>query len=384
MTSSSLFNDVPCTPPDAIFELTALYRADSAPHKVNLGQGTYRDSEGHPWILPAVQAAKARLQDADHEYLPILGLPAFRTLASALVLGDESSAVRAKRVASCQALAGTGALHLAGKLLHQTLGAANPVYITTPSWSNHQQVFESVGLHVREFRNTSTTDGRLDLPAVLAALREAPPRSSFVFHASAHNPTGWDPSPEAWREIGLLVQQRQLVPVFDAAYLGLTSGDYARDCFPIRHFVDDLALEVMVCLSFAKSMGIYGERVGLCAVVTRTSTVAAAVESALAQLIRAEISNPPAFGARVVTAVLADDALRAEWARNLVTMHSRLVDMRCRLAAALQRRGTPGNWTRIIEQKGMFTILGLTSAQVRRLQGNVEYVAECIDRVVRG
>lgn len=133
-----------------------------------------------------------------------------------------------------------------------------PVYITQPTWNNHWQVFEAVGFSIREFQWYNPKTGHLDMPSILRALREAPSRSIFVFHACAHNPSGCDPSHEEWREIGAVVKERQLFPLFDAAYLGITSGSYEQDAFAIRYFVDELDLETAVCASFAKNMGLYG------------------------------------------------------------------------------------------------------------------------------
>ncbi|GAM33829.1 hypothetical protein TCE0_013f01011 [Talaromyces pinophilus] len=331
----SIFNGITYTPPDAIFELTKKYNADQNAPKVNLGQGTYKDENGNPWILPAVQAAKEKIKDSNHEYLPILGLVSFRTLATELVFGASAAAVREKRVSSCQALSGTGALHVAGKMLYKALGSDATVYITNPSWSNHRQIFESIGFHVEEYTYSSHETNGVDMSSLLKTLNEAAPKSIFVLHASAHNPSGWDPSPEEWKIIGKIMKERQLFPIFDAAYLGITSGDYAKDAVAIRYFAEELALEVAVCLSFAKSMG---ERVGLCAFVSQSTTAAEAVESTLSQLIRVEISNPPAFGARIVVAVLEDETIAAEWGRNLIAMSSRIAEMRLQLYKELDHR----------------------------------------------
>lgn len=259
---------------------------------------------------------------------------------------------------------------MAGALLHQALPCDTPVYITEPTWSNHRQVFEAVGFtDVRAFQWYEPSTGRLDLVAVLAALSQAPPQSVVVLHASAHNPSGCDPDDDGWRQIAAVLKARRLVPVMDAAYLGITSGSYDADAAAIRCFTDELGLETVVCASFAKNMGLYGERVGLVSVVARSATAARAVESKLAQLTRAQISNPPAFGARIAAAILADGELRAQWGRDLVTMSARIAGMRKALHEELVKLGTPSDWSRILEQKGMFCILGLSVEQVLRLRG---------------
>lgn len=80
----------------------------------------------------------------------------------------------------------------------------------------------------------------------------------FIIHACAHNPTGCDPSKEQWRELARLFKERQLFPLFDAAYLGFNSGNVDSDAFAIRLFIEETNLEAGVCLSFAKNMGLYG------------------------------------------------------------------------------------------------------------------------------
>ncbi|GLA09732.1 aspartate aminotransferase [Aspergillus niger] len=198
------------------------------------------------------------------------------------------------------------------------------------------------------------------------------------------------------------MKERRLFPLFDAAYLGLTSDNYDEDAYAIRYFAEELNLEMGVCISFAKSMGMYGERAGLCAFVSRNDSIATNVESNLAQLIRCDISNPPAFGARIVPTVLRDGGLFSQWQRDLATMSSRITGMRKRLFSELTALGTPGDWKKLTQQKGMFCVLGLTPDQVHYLkkfhhiymaessrisiaglnEGNVRYVAECTHQIV--
>ncbi|RDK38728.1 PLP-dependent transferase [Aspergillus phoenicis ATCC 13157] len=308
--------------------------------------------------------AKEAIKDCEHEYLPILGHPEFRKLVTELVFKMDSTAIRESRVASCQALSGTGALHMAGMMLMRTSICDQTGYITNPSWSNHRQLFESVGFSVREFNYASSSG--VDMQSLFRAMTEADPMSIFVLHASAHNPSGWDPTPEQWRKIGALMKERTLFPLFDAAYLGLTSDNYDEDAYAIRYFAEELNLQMGVCISFAKSMGMY------------------------------------AFGAGIVATVLGDGGLFSQWQRDLATMSSRITGMRKRLFSELTALGTPGYWKKLTQQKGMFCVLGLTPDQVHYLkkfhhiymaessrisiaglnEGNVRYVAECIHQIV--
>ncbi|KZF23865.1 aromatic-amino-acid aminotransferase [Xylona heveae TC161] len=400
--AQSLFQTAPYIPPDAIFALTADYLADPSPKKVNLGQGTYRDSNGQPWVLPSVRKSRQILQDQqlNHEYLPILGHAGFRKAAAKLVLGNSLYQPLEKKIASCQSLSGTGALHLAGLLLRYCRGTSETptVYIPTPTWSNHFQVYSSLGFKCQPFKYYDSDRKGLDFESYISALKSAEPNSIVILHACAHNPTGCDPSQEQWREIGATMKERQLFPLFDAAYLGFNSGNVDNDAFAIRYFVQELKMEIGLCLSFAKNMGLYGERVGCCFVVTETESAAKNTQSVLEMLQRSEISNPPAYGAKIVTTILEDEELTQLWFQDLITMSSRIRSMREALYNHLNTHKAAGTWEHLIQQSGMFGFLGLSPEVVRTLKeqyhiymadnsrisiaglnpSNVEYVAQSI------
>ncbi|KAF7597082.1 hypothetical protein BBP40_010556 [Aspergillus hancockii] len=295
--ASSFFDVAPYIPPDAIFALTAQYNADTFPQKVNLGQGTYRDENGQPWVLLSVQQAREKLvsQGLYHEYLPILGLQTFRNEATKLALGSE-------------------------------------LYDKQKS------------------------------------------------------------------KIGSIMKDKKLFPLFDAAYLGFNSGSVDDDAFAMRYFVDDLQMEAAGCLSFAKNMGLYGERVGCLFVAVGTQKAATNTQSVLEMLQRSEVSNPPAYGAKIASTILSDDSLKNIWYADLITMSGRIRSMRRALYDALIQYGASGTWDHLIRQSGMFGFLGLSPAVVQQLKdkhhvymagnsrisiaglnpSNVEYVARSI------
>lgn len=163
------------------------------------------------------------------------------------------------KIATCQSLSGTGALHLAALLLRKCRSPMPKVYVPEPTWSNHFQVFESVGFKCEKFAYYDKERRAADISSYLGTLRAAEPGSVVIMHACAHNPTGCDPSEEEWREIGRVMKSGNLFPVFDSAYLGFNSGSFDKDAFAIRHFIDELRMEAIVCVSFAKNMGLYGE-----------------------------------------------------------------------------------------------------------------------------
>ncbi|KAJ5779889.1 Aspartate aminotransferase [Penicillium paradoxum] len=367
--TQSWFDQARFIPPDAIFALTAQYLADPSPKKVNLGQGTYRDEHGNPWVLPSVRMGKELLsQELNHEYLPIAGLSCFRKEAAKIALGPEPFYQQQNKLATCQSLSGTGALHLAGLLLRACKSPLPKVYIPEPTWSNHHQVFASLGFHCETFRYYDPETKGLDIESYYSALRLAEPNSVVIVHACAHNPTGCDPSKDQWRELARLFKERQLFPLFDAAYLGFNSGNVDSDAFAIRLFIEESELEAGVCLSFAKNMGLYGERVGCLLLATSTEETAAKTQSMLEMLQRSEVSNPPAYGAKIASTILANATLRQAWHDDLITMSSRIRSMRLKLYDSLVSTGAPGSWEHLLYQSGMFGFLGLSPVVVLRLR----------------
>ncbi|KAJ6162598.1 hypothetical protein N7497_002577 [Penicillium chrysogenum] len=354
VATQSWFDQARFIQPDAIFALTAQYLADTSPKKVNLGQGTYRDEHGNPWVLPSVRKSRKLLSELDHEYLPILGLADFRKEAAKLALGPDLFQKQQDKLATCQSLSGTGALHLAGLLLRACKTPLPKVYIPEPTWSNHHQVFSSLGFQCESFRYYNAKTRDLDIDSYYSALKLAEPNSVFIIHACAHNPTGCDPSKEQWRELARLFKERQLFPLFDAAYLGFNSGNVDSDAFAIRLFIEETNLEAGVCLSFAKNMGLYGERVGCFLLATSTE--------------QAAFRTPPAYGAKVARTILADATLREAWQDDLVTMSSRIRSMRSELYESLVSSGALGSWEHLIRQSGMFGFLGLSPSVVLRLR----------------
>ncbi|KAJ6016109.1 Aspartate [Penicillium herquei] len=370
-TQKSWFNKSEFIPPDAIFALTAKFQADSFPQKVNLGQGTYRDADAQPWVLPSVNLAREALfaRGLQHEYLPILGLQSFREGTARIVLGSELFDKKATQIATCQSLSGTGALHLAGLLLRATQDKQPTVYIPEPTWSNHHQVFKSLGFPCESFKYYDHETKSLDIDSYYNMLKQAEPNSVVILHACAHNPTGCDPTKEQWREIAQLMKARQLFPLFDAAYLGFNSGDFDEDAFPIRLFMGEMDMEAGVCISFAKNMGLYGERVGCFLLGTNDEQGAVKLQSMLEMLQRSEVSNPPGFGAKIASEVIGNDSLKEQWFQDMKTMSGRIRAMRAALYQNLISSGAPGSWDHLIQQSGMFGFLGLSLDVVLRLRG---------------
>ncbi|EPE27868.1 PLP-dependent transferase [Glarea lozoyensis ATCC 20868] len=409
-TSTSFSADaVPKAPEDPLFGLMAAYRKDTDERKVDLGIGAYRDDNAKPWVLPVVKKADDILRNdpaLNHEYLPIAGLSEFTSAAARLILGADSPAIAENRTCSLQTVSGTGAVHLGALFLARFYPGKPTVYFSNPTWANHNQIFSNVHLPIATYPYFSKSTKGLDWEGMKQAVTDAPEHSIILLHACAHNPTGVDLTKAQWKELASVMKQNSHFPFFDCAYQGFASGDLAKDAWALRYFVEQ-GFELCVAQSFAKNFGLYGERAGCFHFVTGPGTdsqnTITRIASQLAILQRSEISNPPAYGARIASLVLNDQALFAEWEENLRTMSGRIISMRTALRGKLEELKTPGTWNHITDQIGMFSFTGLSEKQVLQLREtahiymtkngrismaglntrNVEYVAKAIDKVVK-
>jgi aspartate aminotransferase len=406
---ASTWQQVPLAPPDSIFKLTAAYKADTFPQKINVGVGAYRDDDNKPWVLPVVKkATEVLLNDPalDHEYLPITGYPEFTAAAARLLLGPDCAALKEGRVASVQTISGTGANHLGALFLNRFYKWDGPqqIYLSDPTWANHYAIFKNVSVNPLNYPYYDPRTIGLDIEGFLSSLRNASPRSVFLLHACAHNPTGVDPTPEQWNKIADVFLEKNHFAFFDCAYQGFASGDLDRDASAVRYF-QERGVSMLICQSFAKNAGLYGERVGALHVIGSTKEEHDRIKSQLSVLQRSEISNPPSHGARLVALILNNPELFEEWKRDIKTMAGRIIDMREKLHAILTKElKTPGNWDHITSQIGMFSFTGLNAKQSQEMvdkfhiyltnngrismaglnSKNLRYFAESMDKVVRG
>jgi aspartate/tyrosine/aromatic aminotransferase len=354
-------------PPDPILGLADAFRADPRPGKINLSAGVFIDETGTTPVLDTVVEAERRLAAAAGTklYRPIDGEPAYRELVRALVLGESHEAVTSGRALATQTPGGTGGLRVAADLVRST-GGGQTIWLSEPTWPNHPQMFQAAGFRVRPYPYTDGSGRRIDEAAMLQALSGASPGDVLLLHGACHNPTGVDPSPDLWRRVGDLVEERRLLPLVDLAYQGFGDG-LREDAAGLLELVRPGA-ELLVSTSFSKTFSLYAERVGAMIVVARSADDAAAVQSHVKAVVRVNYSNPPAHGADVVRTILGDADLRPRWEAELARMRNRIKDNRRALVEALAARSIPGDWAGIAEQRGMFALLGLTTEQVARLR----------------
>jgi len=365
--SQTLLAGLEMAPRDPILGVTEAYNADASPDKVNLGVGVYYDDNGKVPVLECVRRVEQKLAESPlpRNYLPIDGIPVYDRAVQELVFGKDSSAVREQRVVTVQTLGGTGGLKVGGDLLRRINPGAG-LWISNPSWENHQAVFEYAGFKVGAYPYYNPATHGLDFDGMIGALDRLPAGSVAVLHACCHNPTGVDLAPEQWERVIEVVNRRRLVPFLDMAYQGFADGLDA-DAMAVRRFAQACPV-VFVSSSFSKSLSLYGERVGSLSVVTGSPDEAARALSQLKRVIRTNYSSPATHGAQAVAAVLTTPELRALWDKELGQMRDRIKAMRHELVAKIRAQRADFDFSFVVNQRGLFSYSGLSREQVLRLR----------------
>ena len=363
----SLFTAVEMAPRDPILGLNEQFAADTHPNKVNLGVGVYFDDNGKLPLLQCVQAAEKVMMEkpAARGYLPIDGIAAYDAAVKSLVFGPESEPVKSGRIATVQAIGGTGGLKIGADFLKK-LNPGAKVLISDPSWENHRALFTNAGFVVESYRYYDAARRGVDFDGMLADLNAAAAGTIVLLHACCHNPTGYDITPAQWDQVIAAVKANNLVPFLDMAYQGFGNG-IAEDGAVIGKFVA-AGLDFFVSTSFSKSFSLYGERVGALSVLCASKEEADRVLSQLKIVIRTNYSNPPIHGGAVVAAVLGNPELRALWETELADMRVRIKAMRQKLVDGLKAAGVKQDMSFITAQIGMFSYSGLTKDQMVRLR----------------
>lgn len=362
-----MFESISAAPADPILGLADLFRADDRPEKINLGIGVYKDETGKTPVLTSVKKAEQYLleNETTKNYLSIDGLADFARCTQALLFGNQSPLITAGRARTAQTPGGTGALRVAADFL-ATQTSVKRVWISNPSWPNHNNVFKAAGLEVCEYHYYDPANHTLDFDGMLASLKQVQPGDVVLFHGCCHNPTGIDPTAGQWQQLAQLSQTNGWLPLFDFAYQGFARG-LDEDAEGLRIFAASHQ-ELIVASSYSKNFGLYNERVGAITLVAADASVADTAFSQVKYTIRANYSNPPAHGAAIVATILGNDTLRTIWEQELSDMRQRIQRMRQLFVNTLAEKGAQRDFSFIIKQNGMFSFSGLTKDQVIRLR----------------
>ncbi len=352
---------------DVILGLTEAYMKDENPNKVNLGVGVYKDDEGRTPVLQCVKNAEKMLLETEtsKSYLPISGQPVYAHCVQKLLFGPESEVIATGRASTVHAPGGTGALRVAAELL-KVFASGAKVWVSSPTWANHRGIFAAAGFVLKDYGYYDKETMSLDFAAFTASLSEVSSGDIVVLHTCCHNPSGVDLSHKQWQEVAAIAKQGGWIPLLDFAYQGF-GASVEEDRYAIEQFAAT-GIDFLVASSFSKNFGLYNERVGALTVVSPDAAKAAVAMSHLKSTVRVLYSNPPAHGGLVVTTILGDEALTAQWLKELAMMRQRIVAMRQSLVDGLAARGVQRDFSFIKEQRGMFSFSGLDDDTVRWLR----------------
>jgi aspartate/tyrosine/aromatic aminotransferase len=354
-------------PPDPILGLTEAFKKDPHPNKINLSVGIYKDENGDTPILACVKEAERRLAatEKSKSYLPIDGPPEYGLLVRQMIFGADHPWATDGRAATLQTPGGTGSLRVAGDFLKQKL-VVNRIWLSQPTWENHRGVFSAAGLEVGTYTYFDAARNSLDLDGMLASLRQVPAGEAVCLHACCHNPSGFDPTVDQWREIAGVLAERRLVTLVDFAYQGFGIG-LREDAAGVLELCGRLD-ELLICSSFSKNFGLYNERVGALTLVGPTPQATAAALSHAKMCVRTNYSNPPFHGGAIIRTVLSDPTLRAQWEVELQQMRDRINRMRTLFAETMKAKAAPRDFSFITQQRGMFSFSGLSPQHVQALR----------------
>jgi len=362
-----MFENIQAAPADPILGLNESFANETSPNKINLGVGVYKDEQGKTPILQAVKQAEERLlsSETSKSYLSIEGTSQYREAVQGLLFGQDHPIITKKLAHTAHTPGGTGALRVAAEFIKKHIPNAT-VWVSNPTWANHQAVFQSVGLEVASYAYYDAVNKSLDFEAMLASLSQIPEGDVVLFHGCCHNPTGIDPTTEQWQQLANLCSKQGFLPLFDFAYQGFGVG-LEEDAKGLRTFTQQVP-EMLIASSFSKNFGLYNERVGAITLVCDTTEQVDAAFTQLQRTIRTNYSNPPAHGAAIVTEILSDPALRSLWEMELESMRKRIHEMRSLFVSTLRANGVDQDFSFISRQQGMFSFSGLTPDQVSRLR----------------
>lgn len=362
-----MFEVLPALAPDPILGLSAAFRADPNPNKIDLGVGVYKDEQGNTPIVGAVAQAQLRLLETETSktYITPQGVQGYIDGMLELLLGKGNQAVLGNRVAAVQAPGGCGALRILAELLKRCNDNAK-VWVSDPTWANHIPLIGNAGLELATYPYFDKNTASIKFDEMLATLKTIPKGDVVLLHACCHNPTGADLTEAQWRQVAEVAQQQGWLPFIDSAYLGF-GDDLETDAFGMRLMVESVP-EVIIAASCSKNFGLYRERVGLAVMVTANSAQTPIVQSQIQAIARGIYSMPPSYGGALVDIILHDEALKASWVAEVDEMRNRMRDLRSLLVNKLAENGAQKDFSFVNQQKGMFSFLCISPEQVKAVR----------------
>ncbi len=361
-----MFQSLKEQPADKILALMQKYKEDPRESKIDLGVGVYKNAEGLTPVMRAVKTAEQQLweRETTKSYVGLVGDPQFSDVMVDLVLSDS---VARGNVAAAATPGGTGAVRQAFELLKM----ANPdvrVFVSDPTWPNHLSILKYLDLPVVPYRYFDSETRGVDFAGMMEDLADARSGDVILLHGCCHNPTGANLNMSQWQEVVDFLNKSGATPMIDIAYQGF--GDGLQEDAAGTRLVASSVPETVIAASCSKNFGIYRERTGLLMVVSQDTNAKGLNQSTLAFLNRQNFSFPPDHGARLVTMVLSDPALRADWAAELEEVRLGMLDLRTQLASELQRLSGSDRFGFLAQHRGMFSRLGASAEHVEKLRAD--------------
>ncbi len=359
-----MFENLKPQPADKILALMQMYRDDPRDQKIDLGVGVYKNADGVTPVMRAVKAAEKRILEEQESkaYTGLAGDPAYADAMIGLILGD---AVPRGNIAAVATPGGTGACRQAFELIRMANPSAR-VFVSNPTWPNHLSILNYLGIETVQYRYFDGETRGVDFDGMIEDLKTANAGDVVLLHGCCHNPTGANLNMVQWQEVVNLINERGLVAMIDIAYQGF--GDGLEEDAQATRLVASSVKRCLIAASCSKNFGVYRERTGLLMAISDDAAQTALNQSTLAFLNRQNYSFPPDHGARVVTTILNDDALRADWAAELEEVRLSMLGLRQQLADELQRLSGSDRFGFVAQHRGMFSRLGAAPELVEKLR----------------
>ena len=359
-----MFQSLNEQPVDKIMRISQMYKADERAEKIDLGVGVYKDASGLTPVMRAVKAAERKLVEEQNSkvYVALAGDPEFADVMIDLVLG---TSVPRANVAAAATPGGTGAVRQAFEMVKMATPDAR-VFVSNPTWPNHVSILNYLGLEIVEYRYFDEATRSVDFDAMMTDLGGAKPGDIILLHGCCHNPTGANLNAMEWQAVTDLLNRTGAIPMIDIAYQGF--GDGLEEDAAATRLIASSVPECLIAASCSKNFGIYRERTGILMAVATDPARVKLAQGALTSLNRLNYSFPPDHGARVVTTILRDPALRAQWEQELEEVRLSMLSLRQDLANELRALSGSDRFAFIGQHRGMFSQLGTTPELVERLR----------------
>ena len=361
-----MFQSLQPLPSDPILGLSAAYRADENPKKVDLGVGVYKDANGKTPVMRAVKHAEEFLVNFQETkaYVGPTGAAGYNDIIATMVLGESLKQSLGGRRVTVQTPGGCGGLRLAAEFIVKA-NSDSTVWVSDPTWANHVPLLGSAGLKIEQYPYYDYDTHSVRFDEMLSCLQRVPAGDLVLLHGCCHNPSGADLTRAQWQAIKEVALSQGFTVFIDLAYQGLGDG-LEQDVYGVRLLAEALP-ELIVVSSCSKNFGLYRERTGALTLICENDAATSAATTLLAAAARANYSMPPDHGAAIVQTVMQNPELQADWDAELKEVRDRINSLRSLLVTSLRAGGLEQDFSFIEREKGMFSFLGVNKDQIQTL-----------------